>query len=199
MITIIKDAARMTLKAAIVASLLLGLTHGIAVAQPDSTPGSAAGAASYITTTTGQVALTGVTTETNLAALRIPANTIGKNGAVEIKVLWSCTNNANVKSVITRFSPTAGITAGGVTGASLPLTSFGSAQTMLMIRNSNATNAQVFFAPVPSTPFGTNPNPVSTLAADTTQDTYVSINATLSVATDTITLVHAYLTVFPHQ
>lgn len=149
----------------------------------------------YAAATTGSVSLTGVTTETNLAALRIPAGSIGPNGVAEVKALWTCTNNANVKSVILRFAPAVTLS-GGVTGASLPLTSFGSAQTLLMIRNNNAQNAQVFYPPVPSTPFGTNPNPIATLAIDTTVDTRVSLNATLSVGTDTITLVHAYLTVF---
>jgi hypothetical protein len=52
------------------------------------------------------------------------------------------------------------------------------------------------WATAPTSPFASNAGNIVTLAVDTTQDAYVNINATLAVATDTITLVHAYLVVF---
>ena len=149
----------------------------------------------YVAATAGQVALTGTTTETNLAALRIPGGSIGPNGAVEVKALWNYTNSANTKTIVTRFNPTAGSVNGGITGGTLPVTTTANAQTLLIMRNNNATNAQVFFGGTGAGPFGAAAAPNATLTLDTTADSYVNINAILANASETITLIHAYLVV----
>src|SRR5215469_13856736 len=60
--------------------------------------------------TKGPASVTVTVTETNLAALRIPAKTIGRNGALEVRMLWSYPHNANVKTFHVRFSRGAGTT-----------------------------------------------------------------------------------------
>jgi hypothetical protein len=167
--------------------------HAASRAYVDAKPSG-----SYVATTAGQVPLTGVTTETGLAALRIPGNTMGANGAAEIKCLWSYTNNANNKTITHRLSTTAGITGNSV-GSALAVTTTATAQTLVIIRNNNATNSQVIFSPTPTTPFGSGGAAFFTLPFDTTADTYINVTGTLANAADTLTLVHAYLVVFPHS
>jgi hypothetical protein len=172
------------------------------LAQPGPLPGAggAGGAAPYIATTTGAVSLTGTTAETNLAALKIPANTIGKNGAVEIFTIWSYTNGSNNKSMLVRYTQGAASIVGGSTGVVTVATTTTSASLGWIIRANNATNAQTWYAAGGQTPFGTAGTNIGTaLTADTTQDTYININGQLAVGTDTLTLQHAYLVVYPHQ
>jgi hypothetical protein len=153
----------------------------------------------YVATTTGAVSVTGVTTETNLAALRIPANTLGANGAAELKTLWTHTGNANNKSLLVRFTGVAGSTSGGVTsGTTVVASSFQSTHMILYLRNAGATNSQYYPNTTGLAPFGSSLNPPIQSSVDTTLDTYININGTLAVGTDTLTLVHAYLVVFPH-
>jgi hypothetical protein len=152
---------------------------------------------SVVATTTGSVPLTGVTVETNLAALRIPAGTIGANGVVEVIALWSYPNSANNKTLIVRFGAS-GATSGGAAGPALIVTTTQTAQTRTIIRNNNAANSQVCFSVTPSTPYGVANQPVATIGANTAADVYVNLNGTLAVGTETLTLVHAYAVVYPH-
>src|SRR5215471_10277347 len=167
--------------------------HAATKAYVDARPTGA-----FVATTTGSVSVTGTLTETNLAALRIPAGTVGANGVIEVKSLWTYPNNTNNKTLVTRFSTTSGATAGGLTGSNVVATTTQSAQTFTMIRNNNAANAQIFWSATPTTPFGTAATTTTALAVDTTVDTYVNLNGLLANVADTITLVHAYAVVFSH-
>jgi len=158
-------------------------------------PGSAAPSGEVIVSTTGPVSLTGTTSRTNMVALRIPANSIGKNGAVEVKALWSYTNSSNAKTVETRLSPTPD-TGGSFAGGNLQVTTTATAQTLAIIRNNNATNSQIMWPANPAAPFGSATAANLTAAIDTTVDAYVCLNATLAVGTETITLQRATAVVF---
>jgi hypothetical protein len=176
-----------------------------ASAQPLPPPASGAGAAAalgvpYVATTAGPASLTGTTSETNMAVLRIPANTIGKNGAFEVVAVWSFPNNANTKTMLVRYSPVSGAVTGGALGSATSATTTASAQTLWIIRNNNSTANQTNWAVAGVTPFGTAaPGVATNLAVDTTADSYLNINGQLAVATDTLILQHAYLVVYPHQ
>jgi len=149
-----------------------------------------------VVTTTGQVSLTGSTTETNMAALRIPANTMGANGVIEVKCFWSYTNSSNNKTILHRLGATSG--SGGVSViGSVIVTTTASSQTMAIIRNNNAVNSQTVFASA-STPFGPSGSAPLTSSQNSAADLYININGQLAVGTETLTLVHAYAVVFPH-
>jgi len=152
----------------------------------------------YVATTTGQVSVTGTTTETNLAVLRIPGGTMGANGIIELKTLWQFTNNSNNKTLIARFTSTSGSTAGGNMGSPVVVTTTAASQQFHAIRNNNAANAQVMWAATGTTPFGTAASTPLTLTVDTTADSFINLNGQLAAGTDTVTLLHAYAVVFPH-
>ena len=74
-----------------------------------------------VAATQGQVSVTGTTSVTNVAALRVPANSVGRNGHVEIKALITFTNSANNKVLGIRWGTTAGATSGLASDGSIPL------------------------------------------------------------------------------
>jgi len=163
-----------------------------ALAQLVTFPGVGGGSGGVVVSTTGPVNLTGTTAETNLASLRIPANSMGKNGVIELKCLWSYTNSANVKTHNYRWNNTPG---GGVSITSSGPTTTATAQAFLIIRNTNATNVQVTYN-TPLNPFGTSGG-TPTTNLDTTQDTWLNITGQLALSTETLTLQRATATVFP--
>jgi hypothetical protein len=192
----------MAMKAAAIIFGVMTLLPALALAQPLPPPigGPAGGEAVYVATTAGPTPLTGSTSETNLAALKIPANTMGKNGVAEVYALWSFPASANNKTMTMRYNNTSGSTAGGVTGApSISASTNQSAQLIWIIRNNNATNSQSIFAPGGSTPFALYNGVLTALAIDTTQDSFINLNGTLALGTETLTLQHAYVVVYPHQ
>ena len=182
-------AMRRSIGAAILA-LLLALPASADIAFRGS-------AGTIVAATTGAASLTGTTSATNIAALKIPANAIGKNGVVEIKALWSWTNSTNAKTLTTNISATSGATVSNLPSVTIP-NSTANGQTLIILRNNNATNAQQSYgAPPATTPFGTTTTANNTSAIDTTADTYINFNGTLTVGTETITLQHAYIVVYP--
>ena len=154
---------------------------------------------SIVAATHGQTSVTGTTSETNLASLRIPAGSMGRNGHIEVKCLWSFTNSSNNKIFSIRFSQAPGAVTGQPGSQSVATTS-PTAQTLWVIRNSNATNVQSAYANaggVLLAPFGSvNATPVSG-TVDTTQDAFINVNGILALSTETLTLVHAYAVVYP--
>lgn len=125
------------------------------------------------------VSHTGNTNETTLATVVIPANSMGPNGAVRLTTLWTATNNANGKSVITRF--------GGQIVASNAPASFATYREQRQIINRNATNSQAtYFGSFSG--FGTSGAALNTQTIDTTQNVNLVIATQLTNAADTITL-----------
>jgi len=149
-----------------------------------------------VAATQGSVTITGVIGNTLMYSLRIPAGSMGRNGHIEVKMLWSMTSSANNKQALGGFN-----TAVGVGGLTVPSSTWGAvagAQSMWVIRNNNATNAQITYGQIPATsPFGSGTLALSTGAIDTTQDTYVNIFGNSAGAGEVLTLVHAYAVVFP--
>jgi hypothetical protein len=157
-----------------------------------ATPG---GGGPYVVATAGPVTLTGIVAETVMASLRIPAGSMGPNGVIDVTALWSTTNSANNKTIATRWQLNPGL-GGFNAGAGIVLTTVAAAQTKTIIRNSNATNAQVIYTPAAITPFGTGTAAVTPASIDTTADTYISLTGTIAAAGETLTLNHAYAVVY---
>src|SRR5215469_6452777 len=180
-------------RAAIAAVLLVSAP---ALAQLVTFPGVGGGSGGVVVSTTGPVNLTGTTAETNMASLKIPANSMGKNGAVEIRLLWSYSNSSNNKILAIRVGTTAGAITGPVAGSATTVTTTATAQTLTIIRNNNATNSQTIFSALPTTPFASSSLANTATALDATADFYLNINGQLALSTETLTLQRATATVF---
>src|SRR5215472_7999559 len=139
--------------------------------------------------------VTGTTAETNLASLRIPANSMGRNGVIEVRCLWSYTNSSNNKVINVRFGASPGV-AGALVSPNTAVTTTATAQSFVAVRNNNATNAQVAFGANQLTPFGSIAGANLPNVIDTTADSFININGTLALGTETLTLQRATAVVF---
>lgn len=122
-------------------------------------------------------AYTGVTSAVSLGSVVVPADTLGSFGAVEIVGLAAWPNNANNKTLATRF--------GGSTVLSTDSTTTLGMTVRKKVQN-RATNAQVIHA-VAETGAAVATSP-SLLAIDTTADVVVDVAGTMAVATDYMVL-----------
>lgn len=125
------------------------------------------------------VPVTGVTVETTCLDLLIPGGTLGPNGQLRIGALFSCTNNANTKSVRFRV--------GGQPMLAAGITSTAGIEIERRIANRNSQSSQVVF-PSTQTTFGTTTLAMATFTVDTSVDQHVLITATPTNTGDTITL-----------
>jgi len=152
----------------------------------------------YMSTPNVSITGAGALTETSMASVRIPANTIGPDGTVRIYTLWSMNNNANNKTVNTRYGLVPGAingTQGGQFQQQL-FPNVASVQGLIIVRNTGATNSQQILNSMTG-PYNTS-TVINTQTVDTTQDTYFSINGTLANAGDTLTL-NKYIVEVYHQ
>lgn len=124
--------------------------------------------------------VTGTLSETTLATIAIPAGAMGVNGKIRVVSYWSCTNNANGKTVNFRI-------AGSLFGATGSLANNASACYQQEIMAVNATNAQKM-RQNPAAPFGSSTGGISTLAVDMTQAQNITLTAVLTNVGDTVTL-----------
>jgi hypothetical protein len=124
--------------------------------------------------------------EQNLVSIKVPANTLGANGAVRVTVLWGYTNDANSKTLIIRHGASSGVA--GTLLLNVAETATASAQTMSMVRNANATNSQVVFPANTISYIETSASAVGTGAIDTTADSYINIDCALANSTDEVTV-----------
>jgi len=130
--------------------------------------------------------VTGTLTETILATVNLPANTIGANGQVRIRTYWTTTNSANNKSLKVRFGTT------GVSSTSISssvITTFGTEMITVDVQNLNATNSQNAFQEGSRGTDGLVTTGFSTSAIDTTISENFYITGTLANTGETITLV----------
>lgn len=179
--------------------LLLGALGGLLFIPRAKADIQFAAARTRVVATAGSNSVTGSVSETNLGVLRIPAGSMGPNGAFELKALFSNTSNSNNKTIITRFTATSGTVGGGtgnIVGANTVVTTTVGTQLMAIIRNNNATNSQIGGGSGLTVPFFNSATANITYSLDTTADTFINLNGTLAVGTDTLTLVHAYVTIF---
>jgi hypothetical protein len=113
----------------------------------------------------------------------MPANTMGVNSAIEIRVGTSFNNNANTKTLTVRFG-----------GQSVIATGFSTSQTGYVFRlvaNRNASNAQILNLPAGSpnyTATGAANIAPTILTIDTTQDVVIDVFGTLTNSADNIRL-----------
>lgn len=139
------------------------------------------------------VSHTGDTNDFLLASAAIPANTIGL-GQVEVEILFTITNNGNNKTIRIRFGP-----ANDLTGTAFyAFTTSGTAGLQGHARFANrSTNLQVNLVTGASSGYGTVASPASTMAIDTTAQTFVVIDAQLANAADTVKLESYFVRLIP--
>ena len=122
------------------------------------------------------------TGEQALATITIPGGTLGPNGAVLVRHLWTFTNNANVKTVRVRLGGISGTIHSAIAGASA-LTYKGHC----MIMNRGAQDSQVGQVADTSI-FTTSVNALVTGAIDTSVDQDLIISIQKATGTDVGTL-----------
>ncbi|MBI5562763.1 MAG: hypothetical protein HY894_07945 [Deltaproteobacteria bacterium] len=123
--------------------------------------------------------VTGTVNETELYNCVLPANTLGLNGALRIKTLWSYTNSANAKTIKVKFGGTAFLNAAPTTTSST--------QAQTFVHNRNSASSQIAYWGGLTT-FGSVTSGNVTAAIDTTVDQVISITGQLANTGETITL-----------
>ena len=144
------------------------------------------------------VSITGDTAAHLLATYTMPGGTMGANGMLEIKSLWSATNNADTKTP-TIYLSTAATCGSGTVYYNNSYTSAASFTLDKMIFAANATNAQVGGPSGTTTSWGISGGAVITSAIDTTATTYINICGALGASGDTMTLLGYSITYAPHS
>ena len=132
-----------------------------------------------------QQAVTGTLTETVLATINLPANTIGANGQVRIRTYWTVTNSANNKTLRVRFG-TAGISSTAISTSTI--TTFSSPFITVDMQNNNATNAQNAFSVGSRGTDGLTTTVLAISSIDTTVSENLYITGQLANTGETITL-----------
>lgn len=125
--------------------------------------------------------VTGATAETVLATVAVPPGAMGANGVLRITAQWSLTNSANVKTLRTRFSGTA-----GPAFHASNLTANTSFRHQVEIHNRGVANAQVGMSA--SVAFGGSGGAAITAAIDTSLAQDIVFSAQLANAGETATL-----------
>lgn len=168
----------------------LGLTASPALAQSmNFTPGKTG---PLILCQSGSASShTGDTTETVLATCAVPANAMGKNGQIEIDVLFSKTGTAGAPTYRIKYGGTA---FHGITNTSTAL----SYEAHVRVSNQNATNAQI--GATASTPggWGSSTSAPNTGSVDSTAAQNITISVQGASAADTITLQSYIVILYPN-
>lgn len=123
------------------------------------------------------------TSENILATITVPAGAMGLNGIIRILAVWTCTNNANVKTVRARFS---GI--GGTIFATGSMASAVSLRQFTQFANRGVSNSQVGGSSAHNVQFTNTTNAAITAAVDTSAATTIVLTAEKATAGDTLTL-----------
>lgn len=131
------------------------------------------------------VAVTGTTSATQVLALTVPGGVMGPNGSFELSILFSCTNNANTKTIGVQFD--------GYDFGSQSIASLNGMQTLTVVRNRGSLNSQVFNASL----IGIGSVSRSTAPIDTSIDKVLTATVTLANAADTVTMEGYSLTLKP--
>jgi len=132
------------------------------------------------------ITVTGTLSETILASVPIPANSMGPNGLARLTYTFTNNNSANTKTVTVRTSLTPGVT--GVVTVGLNVTTNVSSQSVIFYRNHNSTSLNGMYN-APGQPFGTTGNPAENNPnIDSTQTIYLNITTTLTNVADSLTL-----------
>jgi len=147
--------------------------------------------------TTGPVTQTGIVAEANFAALRVPANVVGKNGLAEIRMLWSHTNSVNNKTLLVRWTTAPGVITGNIVSFTLTVTANATTQGVFLVENNNTATGQYMANTQMTAPYFISAQTINTMFVDTTVDSYININGGVAAAGETLTLQHAAVVIFP--
>jgi hypothetical protein len=126
------------------------------------------------------VSHTGSVTETTLATITVPADTMGNNGRLRITAHWSYTNDASNKITRIRFNGSQLVSATNTTTAQQ--------RQQIELANQNSLSAQIVSIPGAPTGFGTTTTAILTHTIDTSADRNITITGELADTADTITL-----------
>jgi len=132
------------------------------------------------------VPLTGSTSETLMATIPVAAGEMGPNGFVEIDVLWSCTNNANGKTIRARLATSGSGLTGTLVDSGTP-TSVAAQRRLILVSNRNSASSQVSGSTGQAGGTGSISAP-STAAIDTSAASEIGITGQLTNSGDTLTL-----------
>ena len=122
------------------------------------------------------------TNEDYAIAIPIPGGFLGTNSIVEVKLLTTHTNNANVKTVKMKLNNSA--TPGGTLLGTSTCTSYGAYEHQFIFRNANSLSAQE--ASGVNVPGGASA--LATATMNTANNTWIHISLTKATAGDTFTL-----------
>lgn len=180
----------------IAGTLLTAFANGLAFSQGAVTI-TGQGPGAVVLTSSGSVvfallsksgtasAITGTGTETILATITVPPNTLGANGQIRIRTYWTIPNNADTKTLKVRLG-TAGITAATISSSAI--TTFASPEINVDVQNLNATNSQNSFSEGSRGTDGLVTTVLLTSSVDMTVAENIYLTGTLGTTSDTITL-----------
>lgn len=171
----------------IISAVLFSLIAGIAQAQGPMVPNAVPPPPVFVLMAKSNVpsSITGTLTETVLATINLPANTIGANGQGRIRTYWTNTNSANAKTLKIKFGTT-GISSTSISASSI--TTFGAEMITADIQNLNATNSQNTYSEGSRGTDGLVTTSFATSAIDTTVSENFYITGTLANTGELITL-----------
>lgn len=127
-----------------------------------------------------QHAVTGTTALTELYRDTIPANSMGLNGQLEIKTVWTCNNSAGTKTCTVRIN--------GSSIQSNILSTSASAQLLTFLQNRNSLSSQVGYSGGIASPFGGTTVAIATNTLNTAQEMIVVVQGQLQTGTDNMAL-----------
>lgn len=143
-----------------------------------------AGAAGLLAKSAVAAPLTGVTAETVLATIPVPAGLIGVNGQIKVTAFWSMTASANAKTPRVRL--------GGLAGSvmfSIPVSTFAVMKSETVIANRNSAASQYLIS---TSARGTDGLVITAAGTPTTVNTAVAqdlvFTGQLALGTETLTL-----------
>lgn len=136
--------------------------------------------------------LTGTTTETTMETVVIPGGVVGPNGSVRITSYWSCTNNANNKTLRIRLGSIAG------TSYMAPVISSNAVvHQVTIIRAANSQSSQKGYNPGSFGGLGANSGNGVTSSVDMTVNQNLLFTGTLAVGTDSLVLESYTIEILP--
>jgi len=133
------------------------------------------------------------TTETVLANISIPANTLGANGILRISAIYTMTNNGNNKIMRVRLG---GV--GGTAFTAITVTAITNYALVSWIQNRNAVNIQVGKDPAQGS-YGSGTGSLVTGAINTTSAQNLVLTGQLGNSADTIQLEAYYVELLSKQ
>ncbi|WIA57837.1 hypothetical protein N6H05_08585 [Sphingobium sp. WTD-1] len=134
-------------------------------------------------------ALTGGTAALDFVTVTLPGGALGPNGSIEIETYWTCTENANTKTV--------SITLDGSVMQTFGLTTNGKAGALMRLANRNSASAQLISRNATTSPYGSSTVAHGTAAIDTSVDKVLTIRGQLANGADSLTLEGYIIKVFP--